>query len=176
MLGLVIAFVELLPPWPFALAGDFQPFVMTVEDWRLARINYADGTSKAGTATHRVDYRRRDDWTLTFLSDDAFPIQVGSGQACKDGTFQTFDAQGTITVRSKDPALCNGVGRWIHYGLSQSYGWERAVIDGRVTYTSPGERVVFDLVTGLPMLYEAGPSGSATVGERTVFRLEHWGP
>jgi hypothetical protein len=52
--------------------------------------------------------------------------------------------------------MCNGVGRWIHYGIASSFPWKREVAAGLVTYTDPGERVEFDLATGLPLLYEAG--------------------
>ena len=67
--------------------------------------------------------------------------------------------------------MCNGVGRWIHYGIASSFPWKREVADGRVTYTDPGERVVFDIATGLPLLYEAGLT-TGSVGHREVFRVE----
>ena len=61
--------------------------------------------------------------------------------------------------------------RWIHPGLACCYRWKKEIADGRLTYTDPGERVVFDLGTGLPLLYEAGKVDGA-VGQRTIYRVE----
>lgn len=44
---------------------------------------------------------------------------------------------------------------------------------GQVTYTDPGERIVFDLRTGLPVVYEAGlTTGPAKV--RETYLLERF--
>jgi len=171
LLGAAAIGVERLP-WP---RSDFPPFAMTIEEWNRARVGYADGTTKAGTETYRLEYRARDDWTLTLIGDDVLPVELGQGWRCDHGTYATFDARGKVTVRSHDQASCDGVARWIHYGLSRSQWWQREVFDGQVVYTSYGERVVFDAATGLPLLYEAGLS-TGSAGERSVFRLERYGP
>src|SRR6266545_8290730 len=165
-LGVTIALVQLLP----SSARDFPPFLMTIEEWNSARVGYADGRTLGGTAVYRLEYHRRDDWTLTLVSDDVVPQVPGQGSACRKGTYGHLDAQGRFTVTSTDPAMCNGVGRWVHYGVARSYAWEKEVRGDVVIYTDPGERVVFDLATGLPLLYEAGPVGGP-VGSRDVYRL-----
>lgn len=147
---------------------------MTIEQWDRVRVSYSDGRTIEGTSVYRLDYHRRDDWTWTLVSDHVVgmtPPEPGQGHACRNGTYGRLDARGNFTPESTDPAMCNGVGRWIHYGIASSYPWKKEVADGRVTYTDPGERVVFDLATGLPLLYEAGPI-TGPVGHREVFRVE----
>lgn len=166
VIALAIVVVQLLP-WP---RPDFPAFVMTIEEWDAVRVGYADGRTAGGTAVYRLEYHRRDDWTLTLVRDDVVPQEPGQGYACRDGTYGHLDARGRFTGTSTEPAMCNGVGRWIHYGIAWSYPWKKDVAGGLVTYADPGELVVFDLATGLPLLYEAGPVGGA-VGHRTVFRV-----
>ena len=163
---LAIAAVQRLAP---LIRSDFPPFVMTIEQWDSDR-GYRDGRTIEGTAVYRLEYQRRDDWTLTSLTDEV-PHQPGEGMACRSGTYGSIDARGAFTALSRDSELCNGVGRWIHYGIASSYPWKKEVLGGLVTYTDPGERVVFDLATGLPLLYEAGLTTGA-VGHREVFRVE----
>ena len=55
--------------------------------------------------------------------------------------------------------------------IVSSSPWTKEVAGGRVTYTLTGEQGVFDLATGLPLLYEAGLS-TGSVGHREVFRVE----
>lgn len=60
-------------------------------------------------------------------------------------------------------------------GLAWTYPWERSPGPGpnQVTITDPGERVVFDLRTGLPVVYEAGRVGGS-IGYRETYRLERF--
>jgi hypothetical protein len=167
VLAVAIALVQLLAP---RLRADFPGFVMTIEQWDNARA-YREGRYIGGTAVYRVEYHRRDDWTWTLVKDEVVPQEPGQGVACRSGTYGQLDARGNFRATSTDPAMCNGVGRWIHYGIASSFPWKREVADGRVTYTDPGERVVFDIATGLPLLYEAGLT-TGSVGHREVFRVE----
>lgn len=154
---------------------DFAPFVMTIEEWDAVRMSHPDGRTIEGTSVYRLEYHRRDHWTLTLVSDELGAMATGQGNACRDGAYGHIDLHGTFRVTSTDPDFCNGVPRWIHPGMAQNLSWEREVNDGLVTYTSPGERVVFDLETGLPLLYETGPVGGA-IGHRSVYRVERWLP
>lgn len=165
VLAATIALAQL---WP---EPDFAPFVMTIEEWSSARIGYADGRSVAGTSVYRLEYRSRGDWSLTLISDDLGQQALGEGPACRGGVRGQIRADGTFVAQSTDPALCNGVGRWIHYGVAWSYRWKREIDGRRITYTDPGERVVFDRFTGLPLLYEAGLT-RGQVGQRSVFRVD----
>lgn len=171
--GIVAVQLRVLP-WPTpATQSDFRPFVMTIEEWYAVRTSYADGRTAGGTAVYRLAYQRREDWTLTLVSDELSAMSVGQGDACRGGTYGSIDADGTYRATSTDPGYCNGVARWVRPGLACCYTWEKEVVNGRVTYISPGERVVFDLETGLPLLYEAGPVLGAA-GRRTIYRVERW--
>lgn len=167
-----LAAVARLGPWAVR-PPDFRPFVMTIEQWDAARRSFPDGRTVGGTSVWRLEYHRRDHWTLTLVSDELGMMAPGHGQACRDGTYGTVEADGTFRPTSRDPAMCNGVHRWIHPGLACCYPWRREEADGRITYTDPGERVVFDAATGVPLLYEAGPVAGA-VGQRIVYRVERW--
>ena len=158
-------------PWP---RRDFPPFVMTIETWDDVRVRHADGTHVGGTSVWRLEYRRRDDWRVTLVSDSLSQMEQGYGQECAGGTYRHFDVRGKLSGVTNEPGMCNGVARWIHYGMAWHYPWDREVTGDRVIYTDPGERVAFDLTTGLPLLYEAGRIDGA-IGHRTVFRLERWG-
>lgn len=167
-----IVAVQLLP-WP--RGRDFPPFVMTIEHWNSRRLSLADGRVLAGTYVHRLEYERRDDWTLTLIGDDVPGYDPGPPRekpiACRNGVYGWIEPTGTFTVMSRDASFCNGVGRWIHYGMAWNWVWEKQVGDGIITYTDPGERVVFDATSGLPVLYEAGRV-NGPVGERIVYRVE----
>ena len=143
---------------------------MTIEQWDDVRA-YREGRSIGGTAVYRVEYHRRDDWTWTLVTDEVVPQAPGEGVACRDGTYGHLDPRGNFEAWSTEPAMCNGVGRWIHYGIASSFPWKREVADGLVTYTDPGERVVYDLATSLPLLYEAGLT-TGSVQHREIFRVE----
>lgn len=171
---LAIATVELA--WP--ARPDFPPFVMTIEDWNSQRVGLSDGRRLAGTYVHRLEYRRRDDWSLTLVFDEIPGYSKADdpydNTTCRNGVYGHVDRGGVFHERSRDPGFCNGVGRWIHYGIAWRYPWRREVAGDTIVYTDPGERVVFDARTGLPLLYEAGPV-DGPVGERTKFRLDRWG-
>lgn len=171
-LGLTLAIIGIRVA-PQLGARDFQPFVMTIESWNGARQGTSVGTAVGGTETYRLEYQSRTDWTMTLVSDDLQLLAPGQGSRCRNGMYQTFDPRGQLTVGPKD-ARCDGVGRWIHFRIAESLPWPRESADGRVTYTSNGERITFDLSTGLPVLYESGPPGGS-VGERMIFRLDRYG-
>jgi hypothetical protein len=74
--------------------------------------------------------------------------------------------------------LCNGVGRWIHHGVAWTYGWwsrHDGPLPAQVTYEASGERVIFDLQTGLPVRYEAGLTRGATPLATTDYTVERYG-
>ena len=171
VLAAAVLLAQLVPSPVF----DYKPFVMTIEAWNIARIGYSDGRTVAGTETYRVEYRRYDDWKMTLIGDDLSVSAVGQGWRCDSGLFSTFDSQGKMTARSNDPSNCNGIGRWIHWGIASWCPWQREVVDGQAICSDGSERIVVDLRTGLPVLYEAGRS-RGSVGERMVFRVERYGP
>ena len=169
LLAGTIGAAQLLPPF-----GDFRPFVMTIEAWNSARVMNADGGTLPGTSTYWLEYRRYDTWKMTLIDDDISRDQIGEAWECDRGMFMTLDPRGRMTTWSNDSGNCNGVARWIHYGIAQWCPWQRTVENGRAICTDGAERVVVDLATGLPVLYEAGLS-RGSVGERTTFRVEHYG-
>ena len=171
VLALTIAVVQLIA---LRLRPDFPAFVMTIEQWDKVRVAYSDGRTIGGTAVYRIEYHRRDDWSWTLVTDEVSPQDPGGhGYACHDGTYGYIEVGGKFIATETDSANCNGVGRWIHYGIASSLPspWTKHIADGRVTYTLTGERVVFDRMSGLPLLYEAGLT-TGSVGHREVFRVE----
>jgi hypothetical protein len=144
---------------------------MMIEEWDSVRMSHADGRTVGGTAVYRLEYQRRDHWTLRLVRDELGAMAPGHGNACRDGTYGSVDADGTFHARSTDPGHCNGVQRWIRPGMACCYRWDKEIVNGTAIYTETGERVIFDLETGLPLLYEAGPV-DGPVGHRTVYRLE----
>jgi len=174
VIAVAVALVQLAPRIATAFRADFPPFVMTIEEWNSVRVAYSDGRTVTGTYVYRLEYRRRDEWSLILVSDDLAAASVPpQGSACRNGTYGQLSAHGDFTATSTDPGMCNGVGRWIHYGIARAYPWTKELTDGLIIYTDPGERVVFDSATGLPELYEAGiTTGAARY--RMVFRVERW--
>jgi hypothetical protein len=167
-----------LAPWPPVSRGDFAPFVMTIEEWNADRGRTADGRSIEGTYVYRVGYHDRANWTRTLIADNAPGAQIvlvpQQGNGCRNGVYGQIDVSGTFHATSADPLMCTSLDRWIHYGLAWSYLWKREICDGTITYTDPGERVMFDATTGLPLLYEAGlTTGAAKY--RVTYRLDSWG-
>jgi len=67
--------------------------------------------------------------------------------------------------------MCTSLDRWIHYGIAWSFPWKKEVGNGTITYTDPGERVVFDANSGLPLVYEAGLTTRA-VRYRVTYHVE----
>ena len=159
VLALAIAAVQLVAP--LVPRPDFSPFVMTIEQWDKVRVAYSDGRTIGGTSVYRVDYHRRDDWNWILVTDEVAPQDPGGhGYACHNGTYGYVEAGGMFTATETHSDNCNGVGRWIHYGIATSLPspWTKEVADGRVTYTLTGERVVFGVANGLPLLY--GPDSA----------------
>lgn len=153
---------------------DFMPFVMTIEEWDRARVTNSDGGTIAGSYVYRLEYHRRDDWKMTLVHDDLGADLTGEVYECRDGVWFRFDADGHLNTRVEASGYCDGVGRWIHYGIAQQYVWVRTVTGDRVTYTDEGERIVLDRATGLPILYEVS-SRDGVVGHRITFRVERYG-
>jgi hypothetical protein len=167
--------VQLLP-WSVPSRGDFAPFVMTITSWSSERVGgFSDGRpSLPGTSVYRLEYRSREDWTLTLVSDEiggSPGVRTPDAYACRHGLYGHLDASGGFHM-STDPYPCPGAGRWIGYGMASAVPWEKTVSDGVVTYTDTGERVSFDLKTGLPIVYEAGLSAGGAPKERTRFVVE----
>lgn len=160
---------------PASTRGDFPSFVMTIDDWREVRIAYADGRTLGGTAVARLQYESRRSWTMTKMSDEVPNTgpPVPDVFACRDGRYGHVDQNGVFFVGGQTgaEAVCPSPDRWIQYGLAESYPWAKEIADGFVTYTDPGERVVFELRTGLPIVYEAGLS-SGVVKHRRTYRLQ----
>lgn len=158
-------------------AADYASFVMTYESYSVDRIHYADGRMVAGTATYRLEYRRRGDWDL-FLVEDTVRPEAHDEWHCRAGQRVRFDAAGRPAVIDRDRSLCWGVNRWIGSPtLATARWWVRreGPLPGQVTYTDPGERVVFDLRTGLPASYEAGLVDGGVASYRETYRLISWG-
>lgn len=151
--------------------GDFRPFFMTIEVWNAEAVRLADGTRLPRTDLFRLEYWDRRNWTLTQLEAE----RIVDGSSCRSGDTYRYDLREGWTYRTSDPTFCNGVGRWIHWGIAWSYPWARedGPEPGQVTYSDPGERIVFDIRTGLPVVYEAGlTTGSAK--SRETYRLERY--
>ena len=158
---------------------DFPPFVMLIEDWNARAMGTANGLYFEGRWASRLVYRDHANWTLEVVATSGSAQGLGSTFRCENGWYSTYEAvTGQRPPPIFEPGLCNGVGRWIHYGAAWSHGWwarHDGPLSGQVTYEDPGERVVFDLRTGLPVRYEAGVTVSATPLLTTDFILERYG-
>lgn len=156
-------------------ARDFRPFLMTIEQWDAEAGSTSDGRKLPRTEVYRLEYWDRRNWTLTRVDDPEDVDRFVEGRRCRAGQYSWYDPQLGWRWGSSDPADCNGVGRWIHWGIAWHYRWARidGPLPGQVTYEDPGERVVFDVRTGLPLLYEAGLTrGPARA--RDIYRLERY--
>lgn len=151
--------------------GDFRPFEMTIEIWNSEAVGLADGRYLPRTDLYRLVYWDRRSWKLEMYESG----RIVDGSECRAGDTYRYDLREGWTYRTSDPTFCNGVGRWIHWGIAWTYPWQRTPgpEPGQVTLTDPGERIVFDLRTGLPVVYEAGPV-SGSVGYRETYRLERF--
>jgi hypothetical protein len=156
-------------------ARDFRPFLMTIEQWDAEAESTSDGRKLPRTEVYRLEYWDRRNWTLTRIDDPKHVDRFAEGRRCRAGRHHAYDTQVGWRPISDDPAFCNGVPRWIHWGMAWHYGWARTdgPLPGQVTYTDPGERVVFDVRTGLPLLYEAGRAHGPVL-TRDVYRLERY--
>lgn len=161
-------------PAPAAARGDFPPFVMTIAYWDEVQIRYADGRTAGGTQISRLEYLSRSDWTITHLTNEvpAGPVPPDS-YACRGARYGHLAQNGVFTAggRTGSERICPAPDRWISHGVAEHWHWAKEVADGSVTYTDPGERVVFDLRTGLPTLYEAG-TRLGGVKHRRTYRLD----
>ena len=153
-----------------APAADFPPFVMTFEAWSPQRMSFSDGRPPvAGTERYRLDYRAGGDWDLVLFADSVVPARNGTRTECRGDTSTTWDAEKRYSRVSTDPGTCRVVNRWIGHGLATGVPWAKTAgpARGQVTYRNGSERVVYDIVTGLPLLYEAGDP----VGARQIYWL-----
>ena len=176
VIALATLVVQQVPWSPAAPRGDFAPFVMTITSWSSARAGgFSDGRPDLpGTSVSRLEYRSRENWTLTLVSDEIGGgpgVRTPDAYACRRGLYGHLDPSGEFHV-SRHPTPCPGPGRWIGYGTASSVPWEKSVTDGIVTYTNTGERVSFDLTTDLPILYEAGMSAGGAAKARITFVVE----
>lgn len=156
-------------------ARDFQPFLMTIEQWLAVAERHSDGSTRPRTELSRLEYWDRRNWTMTRIDDPEHVDRFVEGRRCRAGRYHHYDPRVGWQWLSDDPGFCNGVDRWIHWGIAWHYPWARTDGPGsdQVTYLDPGERIVFDARTGLPLLYEAGPV-DGPVGARITYRLERF--
>lgn len=149
VLAAAVAAVQLMPP------NDFAPFTMRIDVYALA-------PGYSGTAELR--YLDRANWQIRDPSDEYI-------YACNDGLYGHFERTGAFVITDPGHAYpCPGPNRWIAYGMARAVPWEKSVAGDVVTYTNTGERVAFDLKTGLPLVYETGPSGGPAT-QRTIYTL-----
>jgi hypothetical protein len=168
-----LALLTALVPDLAGSRADFRPFEMTIEIWSAEAGSRPDGTKVSRTEVYRVEYHDRRNWKMTRIEDPARPDLVVEGRVCINGRWHHYQPGTGWVFLSDDPSYCNGIGRWIHWGLAWSYPWVRTPgpEPHQVTLTDPGERIVFDLRTGLPVVYEAGRI-DGEVGYRETYRLE----
>jgi hypothetical protein len=168
--GFAIVALQVLP-WP----GDFAPFVMTITGWSSARVRLSDGRQLPGTSVSRLEYRNRDNWTITLVSDD-IPgwggTQTPDAYACRSGVYGHIDPSSGVLNSGRWTGPCPAPSRWIGYGIAWGIPWARTAADGVITYTSVGERVSFNVKTGLPIEYETGTSPFTNGHTLISFRVE----
>ncbi len=175
VIALAMLVVQLVP-WSSSLRGDLAPFAMTITGWSFARAGgfSDDRPTLSGTSVYRLEYSSRENWTLTLVSDEVGGspgVQTPDAYACRRGLYGHLDSSGGFHL-SKSPTPCPGASRWIAYGMASAVPWEKSVSDGVVTYTHTGERVSFDLKSGLPILYEGGLNAGGAAKERITFVVE----
>ena len=123
---------------------------------------YALAPGYIGSAELR--YVNRSNWQMHNPSDEYV-------YACNDGLYGHFERTGAFVITNPAFAYpCPGPDRWIAYGAAWAVPWSRTISGDVVTYTNGGERVTFDLKSGFPLTYEAGPPGGAPA-ERTVYTV-----
>ena len=178
VIALAVLAVQLLP-WPPSPRGDFAPFEMTITYWSAARAGpFSDGRTLSGTSVSHLQYKSRENWTITLVSDEvggSLGMQTPDAYACRNGVYGHMDLSGAFHI-SRDPYPCPGASRWIGYGTANAVGWpsswDKHTADSVVTYSSAGERVSFDLISGLPILYEAGLRPDGTAQSRVMFHVD----
>jgi hypothetical protein len=166
--------VELVP-WSTLGRTDFAPFVMTITDWNAVRAQFSDGRTVSGTSVSRLEYRSRDSWTITLVSDEVGGrpgVETPDAYGCRNGAYGHFDAAGGFHISDYAPRPCPGPSRWLAYGEAWSMPWAKSVSDGVVTYEDTGERVSFDVRTGFPIVYEEGLITGSEPARRTTFQVE----
>ena len=158
-------------PWP----GDFAPFVMTITAWSSARVGFSDGRTLPGTSVSRLAYRDRDNWSITLISDDIpgwSGVQTPDAYACRNGVYGHVDLSSGALNPDQWTGPCPAPARWIGYGIAWGIPWDKTISNGVITYTSFGERVTFDMQTGMPIEYEAGISPFTNGHTLTTYTVE----
>lgn len=158
-------------PWP----GDFAPFVMTITGWSSARVGFSDGRTPPGTSVSQLDYRSRDNWTITLVSDAIVGwggAQTPDAYACRNGVYGHVDLSSGVVNSGQWTGPCPAPNRWIGYGVAWGIPWDKTISNGVITYTSIGERVSFDMKTGMPLEYEAAISPFANGHTLITYKVE----
>ncbi len=149
---------------------------MTITRFDSQRVIFSDGRKLSGTSVDRLDYQDHNNWSLVLVSDSVpgwTGADRGQGAACRDGVYGHIDADGSFHVTDASPGGCHSApDRWIGYGMATGVPWDKTVRGNIVTYESYGERVSFDLRTGLPITYEAGVNPGALGSLVITYQLE----
>lgn len=176
----VLGFVVLLTFALSALAwaalqrtADFAPFTMTKVAWN-AQLSGAG----PGSETFRIDYRDRNNWTVTLVLHSANPAMNGTTWTHEGNNFALFDAWRNITRSSQGDVT---VDRWIEPGMFRALaaqpGWARTVRpDGFVVFrwlelpgpASAETAITYDPATELPISVEVFSGG--TLRQRITYQ------
>jgi hypothetical protein len=145
--------------------ADFAPFTMTKVAW-----NAQLSSAGPGSETFRIEYRDRNNWTVTLLSHSANPSMNGTTWTHEGNGFALFDAWRNTTRSSQGDVT---VDRWIEPGmfraLAGQQGWARTVRqDGSVGLrwldrSGPAQAetaIVYDQATELPISVEVLSGGT----------------
>lgn len=147
---------------------DFAPFTASEQVWLANLTSFGEGT-----ITYDIDYRSRDDWTVTEVSHSFDPRYNGTSWSYHAPTSTFFDALRTF-VRQEQAPEGRLPDRWLRPGLMRSLatgqgGWT-APAPGRLTHAqpgrAPGERtevidISFEILTGRPLTVETRIDGRA---------------
>jgi hypothetical protein len=160
LLSVAVLCTALAVPRDAPRAQDLPPFVMLIDEWNAETLGTPDGRTFEGRWISRLDYHDRSNWTQEVIAVFGAARGLGSTFRCDAGWYSAYEAvTGSSPPPTFESGMCNGVGRWIRYGIVwSSFSWGRrdGPLPGQVTYEDRGERIVFDLKTGLPVRYDAG--------------------
>ena len=159
--------------WPHR---DLAAFVMTITRVDSQRVGLSDGSRLGGTSVERLEYRDRNNWSIVLISD-VIPGWItaapGQGAACRDGAYGHISTDGSFTVTDRPAGGCHyAPDRWVGYGIATGMPWAKTISGNVITYEDFGERVSFDVRTGLPIKYEAGLSPNATGHLIVTYQVE----
>lgn len=158
MLISAAAFAQLAAP-------DLPPFTATEEVWRANLTSFGPGT-----IVYLVEYRSRDDWTVTEVSHSFDPRYNGTSWSFKAPTSTFFDAMRRV-LRTEAAPEGRAPDKWLRPALMQNLqkqpGWLVSVghlhRSDRIP-TGASERtdttdIDFDPLTGLPRMIESRVDG-----------------